>query len=69
MNNKTDIFTRRSVDVFFKKNRRQFRWQTMFKKIQNLIINFNNQGRPTPLPPSIIINNAFRIVYAENKRI
>ena len=43
MNNKTDVFTRLSGDVFEKKeNRRQFQWQTMLKK-KNPTINFNSQ--------------------------
>ena len=46
MNNKGDDFTRRSGDVFFLKNRRQFQWQTMVKekfKIQQLILTTNDE--------------------------
>ena len=39
LNNKTDVFTRQSGDVF-KKNRRQFQWQKMLKK--KTIWTFNN---------------------------
>ena len=47
MNNRADIFTRRSGDLFKKKdNRRQFQWQTVLKKenfkIQQLMLTIND---------------------------
>ena len=56
MNNRADVFTRRSGDVPKKRdNRRQFQWQTMLKKknfkIQQLILAINDD-EPSPITGS-----------------
>ena len=75
LNNKTDIFTRQSGDVF-KKNRRQFEWQTVLKKdsleIQQStfgpITNDDSNNLKTFSNPDLIDDEAFSEFPCYHKR-